>query len=80
MTIPQRILLLLSDGMPHSKAEIRTVLGDELMDDSTIRNHMKNLRKQLPPGEEIVCMFGTKGRKTFYRHMRILASANDGRT
>ena len=52
----QRILDLLSDGKPHRRLEIRSLLWDELSHPHTIRKHISLLRKYVrPQGREIVC-------------------------
>lgn len=74
----RRILALLSDGMPHSKDELRKCLDDDLSDNHNIAMHICFLRRKLNPiGEDIVAQHvGPGGIK--YRHMRMLASAYDG--
>ena len=77
-----RILAVLSDGLPHRREELRDVLPDELGSLDNVRPHLTAIRRVLRPrGEDIVCEFsqapGTK-RCWCYRHVRLLASADDG--
>lgn len=74
----QRILRVLSDGMPHHRNELIAVLWDEMTTDVTVRQHIFRIRKKLSPiGQDIVCvMTGNNGFQ--YRQMRMLHSANDG--
>ncbi len=72
----QRILNLLSDGLPHSREEIRHCLSDELAPKAAIRPHIASIRRVLRLlGEDIICEINPK---ICYRHVRLLASANDG--
>lgn len=77
MSVRQRILVLLSDGMPHSKDEIRACLYDELGSDSTIKCHISHIRTGLRrKGEDILIQFISN--RIYYRHVRLLASPYDG--
>ena len=72
-----RILRVLSDGRRHSRKEIHGCLVDELGELSNIQAHLSNIRKKLRPiGEDIICEFYQ--RTIYYRHVRLLASSNDG--
>ncbi len=74
-----RILDLLRDGLPHRRDEVFKCLDDDLADISAIYPHMTRLPKKLQPkGQDILAV--TTGRITFYQHIRLLNSANDGRT
>lgn len=79
-TITERKMLeLLSDGLPHRVEELRPCLFDELSTRTAIQVHICNIRKKLVgKGEDIVCVI--RNRATSYQHVRLLASANDGRT
>lgn len=73
-----KILDLLSDGMPHLRKEIHECLWDEQGALGNIRPHISAIRKVLrPKGEDIVCEL-TYQRRLCYRHVRLLASANNG--
>ncbi len=74
-----RILRRLSDGLPHSKEEmIKTI--DELATLGMFSQQLWILRKKLLPlGQDIVCRTHGGGRQHAYQHVRLLASANDGR-
>ena len=72
----QRLIHLLSDGMPHPKAEVQGCIGDELSRAARY-SALSALRKKLRPiGQEIVCE--TTGRATFYRHVRLLCDPTEG--
>jgi len=74
----EALLAVLSDGKPHDRSELLSAM-DKLTDFKTVRVHISNIRKKLRPrGEEIVCEYAN--RRTFYRHVRLLPSANDGRS
>lgn len=74
----QRILKAISDGRPHPNRELCKVI-DELADTRTLSVHVASIRKKLEDvGETIVCQYI---RGIYYtRHVRLLHSANDGRT
>ncbi len=74
----QRMLKLFSDGLPHTRRELHACLDDELSALATIQYHISTLRKLLPAGEAIDCVF--VNRRFCYRHVRLLASAVDGKT
>lgn len=77
-TVAERILALLADGQPHTNKEVHGCLYDELGPVRNVRAHITNLRKILrPKGEDIVCEFYKM--RYCYRHIRLLASACDGR-
>lgn len=72
-----RMLILLSDGRPHTKEELHGCLWDELSKKSAINYHLLLLRKLLRTrGEDIICEFSR--RRRVYRHVRLLSSAYDG--
>lgn len=72
------MLDLLADGISHSREELRALLPDELGAISNIRTHLTAIRKQLrPQGRDIICEI--RAGQTYYRHVRVLPSANDGR-
>jgi DNA-binding CsgD family transcriptional regulator len=69
----QKILERLSDGMPHRAEDLFCCLWDEIGSVSAVRFHVSNIRKRLPPGEDIVCR-PTNGRGTYaYTHVRIMS-------
>lgn len=61
----RKILELLSDGEPHSKAELRACIEDELAADGALHWWISRVRKALPNGHIIVCEF--RNRKIHYR-------------
>lgn len=66
---------LLADGLPHTRQELHAFCGPSSI--SVVRKHMVMLRAALPSGQAIICE--TTGRITYYRQVRLLHSANDGR-
>ena len=75
----QKMLAILADGLPHTQEELHACLYDDLGRLGNIHMHISNIRKILRPcGESIICEFFR--RKRWYRHVRLLASAVDGKT
>lgn len=69
VTVPQRMLNLLSDGHPHSAQELHGCLEDELGPVENIKAHLTFLRKVLEPrGEDITCR--VRGGIAWYAHVR----------
>lgn len=57
----KRILALLGDGKPHTKAEIVKCLYDDMGAECNIHVHIKHIRRKLlGTGAEIVCQFHEK--------------------
>ena len=72
----QRLLTILSDGMPHKRSELLAVLPDELGGFGNVRKHLTQIRKRLRPrGEDVICEFYQ--RSYYYRHVRLLKSSNE---
>lgn len=68
-----RILMMLSDGEPHTKLELKTCLPDDLASVFTVRHHICKLRKHLRPGgHDILTEF--RRNVVHYRLVRLLAS------
>ncbi len=66
------ILALLSDGEPHTRAELRACLSDDMAAESAVRLHVMRIRRKLKPvGEHIVCEWVQ--RRCEYRHVRLLS-------
>lgn len=77
----QRILLLLSDGLPHTREEMLGCINDELSSMRNLRTHLVLLRKKLNMvGQSILYEFQGFPPKTVYRHVRLLANACDGKS
>ena len=73
----QKIVDLLSDGLPHTRKEVHACLWDELSPLSNIKAHITAIRKKIRPlGQDIICEYNGK---IHYRHVRLLASAYDGK-
>lgn len=67
-----RILKVLSDGLSHTKTELKGCIDDELAEmDSTIENHIHKLRKVLPRGQDIISKKRPDG-EWGYSHVRIV--------
>lgn len=74
----RRILEKLGDGLPHSKDELLSCLED-LSTEQALWKAISRIRDRLHRrNETIVCE--SVRRRTFYRWVRLLPSANDGRT
>ena len=78
-TPTQRAMLtVLADGLDHTRQELHACLPDSLGPLTNIKAHLCNLRKHLRPmGQDIVCVL--VNRRICYRHVRLLASAYDGK-
>jgi hypothetical protein len=73
----QKIINLLSDGLPHKFEELQQLMPDDLADRRALSNHLAKIRTRIRPrGEDIICQFILRQRQ--YRHVRLLHSANDG--
>ena len=72
------MLRVLADGCSHTREELHDCLPDELGALQNIQRHIAAIRKVLRPrGQDIVCELA---RGTIhYRHVRLLASAVNGR-
>ena len=75
----QRAMLdVLSDGRPHTAAELHACLYDNSGPLSNVRIHISGIRKQLRPrGEDVVCEI--INRRAHYRHVRLLNNPATGR-
>jgi len=74
----QLMLNVLADGYPHTREELHACLPDELSALGAIKRHLSGIRKKLrPQGQDIICEL--RDRRPLYRHVRLLASATDGR-
>lgn len=78
----QRILQVLSDGRAHCRDELlEKVHDDRKTEVSTLRWHISEIRKVLERrGQGIVCENLGGRRQAYYRWVRFIASAYDGRT
>jgi DNA-binding response OmpR family regulator len=71
----QRFLALLSDGLPHDRRELHSLLWDEYSELSAIQVHLSNIRKRLRPrGEDIICELHARTIK--YRWVRLIQGAS----
>lgn len=77
MTVKVRMMELLADGRAHTRAELHACLWDTESDVKNVRSHIALLRREIrPQGQDIVCEI--LNRVTYYRLVRLLASAYDG--
>lgn len=74
--IQKAILEVLSDGRRHTRPELLVCLNDELAEPTNLQPHITAIRKKLPPSEAIHCI---NHHGIYYQHVRLLASAVDGR-
>jgi hypothetical protein len=63
-----RLLALLSDGLPHGAAELRSCLRSDDAERGTLHWHVWSLRRKLPEGHGIVYYWD--GRAHAYRRVR----------
>jgi hypothetical protein len=73
----QRMIDVLSDGMPHTREELHKCLWDEEGALGNIKMHISLIRKVLQPvGQDIVCCLvrGT----IQYRHIRRIYPSSEG--
>lgn len=71
------MLKVLSDGLPHSKAELHACLPDELGAADNVFRHISAIRKTLRPrGQDVLCEYRERSR--FYRWVRLLGHEGDG--
>lgn len=69
----QRIMDLLSDGYTHHRKEILKLLPDDNASMSMVCDHIGNVRRKLPNGQDIVCRYVR--RAIHYQHVRLMGSA-----
>ena len=74
----QDLLQVLADGKSHHREELRKCLPDPLGNYGNLNVHLTYLRRQLPPGQVILCELVR--RQIHYRHARLLGSPNTGAT
>ncbi len=73
----QKILQVLSDGLPHPFSELLDCLPDDLSGITALRMMLSRIRRKLRPrGEDIICQHLNHSHQ--YRHVRLLHSAGDG--
>lgn len=71
----RKMLAVLSDGLPHSKAELHSCLHDDLGAVENIQIHLTNIRKRIrPKGEDILTQF--IDRRLHYRLVRLIAGGS----
>ncbi len=69
-TIQRKMLLVLSDGLPHHRKELHACLWEQEGPFKNIGAHLSAIRKQLPKGHEIICQ--VLHRTHYFRHIRTL--------
>lgn len=71
-----RILNVLADGHPHSKAELLAVI-DEQADANALRVHIHRIRKKLEPHNQTIdCVSRGKELPVAYRHLQKVSPAS----
>lgn len=55
-----KLLELLSDGQPHYHKELVKCLWDEMGGRNNVRQRIFHLRKKLPAGQAILCVYHRK--------------------
>lgn len=74
----QAIITLLADGKSHHRCAIRDCVGDCYTSWAAVAMHLMALRKKLRPmGQDIICEL--RNATIYYRQVRMLHTANDGR-
>lgn len=69
----RRILVLLGDGLPHTKEEIHGCLNDELQPLTSIHVHIMAIRAKLPVDTEIICqLVGGNSKSHAFRLIRVV--------
>ncbi len=72
------MMAVLEDGLPHYIPELHACLNDELGSLTNIRPHIFALRRRLEP-HGLSINTQKNGAGTYYRLVRLLASATDGK-
>ena len=67
------LFAILADGRPHARDELRRCIGDDMSGPALLRQHVHNLRRKLPPGEGLVCVFHR--RRLCYQWVGVLPGA-----
>lgn len=71
--IEKRIMIMLADGLSHSRAELMTCMGDSEASYKVLQTHITNIRNKIRPiGHDIVFEPHSGFRKAGFRHMRLL--------
>lgn len=70
--IQQRIIELLSDGMPHDRSEVLKCIGDPLADYANLYPHISYLRTKLVQKGEWIVYEAYRG-SLMYRHVKLIA-------
>lgn len=71
-----RMLAVLADGLPHSRAELHACLFDDLGPLSNVNCHLTAIRRKLrPAGQTIVCELRRLG--ICYRRVRLFVDGDE---
>lgn len=74
--IQRKILAALSDGMVHSRDELKGCLEDSQANYNDLQQHLSKMRKILrPAGMEILCCLHNRG--IHYRMVRLISAGTD---
>ena len=73
-----RLFNVVSDGLPHQRAELLEAMQDSESTYRAVAVHMVAIRKVLrPKGQDIICEL--RNRRIYYRYVRLMHSAYDGK-
>jgi hypothetical protein len=74
----EKMLKILSDGLPHQDRELHTCLYDGQGEVSNIQPHLTAIRTKIRRnGFDVMCV--RQNGDTWYRMVPLMASAHDGR-
>lgn len=76
----QRIYNLLSDGMPHTSAELCAVIDPELANGVSIQavsGHIGRMRKKLEPGRSLDITCSQRNHVFWYRLVALIVKGDD---
>ena len=69
----QRMLAVLSDGLPHTVEELLSCIDDTLASKQNVQHHVSDARKVLRPrGQDVICEWVR--RRRLYRWVRLISA------
>lgn len=75
----QRIIDLLSDGLPHARSELMGLLNDDMTTVKTLGMHIYRIRNKLAGhGQNIITEVVGGRRQIHFRYVRLIGSAYSG--
>jgi len=72
----RKLLIVLSDGLPHTREELHKSLPDDLAIPATLRMHLSNIRKKLHPLGQDILVEHIKGQIN-YRLVKLMSEVSD---